>query len=128
MYPHRLARVLPWLDWIGLDVKGPREAYPRITGVAGSGMAVFESLGLILAAGIDYELRCTWHPELLADADLEALGRELEASGADRLVLQECRAQGGARPLPGIRPDPQQTPAIAALARRMGRFSLRPAH
>jgi len=125
MYPDRLARVLPLLDWIGLDVKAPRHAYPRITGVPGSGEAVFESLGLILAAGMEHELRCTWHPDLLSDADLENLGAELVALGADRLVLQQYRVEGCARPLPGVRADPLESPGISALARRIKDFSLR---
>jgi hypothetical protein len=49
MYPERLARVLPLVDWIGLDLKAPRAAYPRITGTPDSGDAVFASLRLILA-------------------------------------------------------------------------------
>lgn len=104
----------------------PRHAYPRITGVPGSGEAAFASLGLILAAGVDYELRCTWHPELLSDTDLEALGGELAALGVDRLVLQEYRAAGCAKPLPGIRPA--QRPDMAVLARSIGRLSFRSAH
>ena len=125
MYPERLSRVLPLLDWIGLDVKAPREAYPRITGVPGSGAAVFESLEMILAAGIEHELRCTWHPDLLSDADLECLGRELEAVCANQLMLQEYRAEGCARPLPGIRQAQLESPGISALAKRIEGFSLR---
>lgn len=94
MYPERLARVLPLLDWIGLDVKAPRDAYPRITGTPSAGDAVFESLRLILESGVDYEARCTWHPELLSAADLATLGDELQAQGVSRLVLQECRPTG----------------------------------
>lgn len=125
MYPERLARVLPLLDWIGLDVKAPRAVYARITGVAGSGEAVYRSLGMILAAGIDYELRCTWHPDLLSDADLECLGAELESAGAERLVLQAYRAEGCARPLPGIRSAQLESPGIQALAERIPGFCLR---
>lgn len=127
MYPDRLARVLPLLDWIGLDVKAPRHAYPRITGVPGSGEKVFQSLDLILAAGVEHELRCTWHPELLSDADLENLGAELAAHGADRLVLQVYRGEGCARHLPGIRAAQLDTPGIRGLAERIEHFSLRPA-
>jgi len=127
MYPERLARVLPLLDWIGLDVKAPEAAYPTITGVPGSGTAVFESLGLILTSGVEYELRCTWHPDLLSDADLKALGEELAALGARRLVLQEYRAAGCAQPLPGVRPAQLHTPGIRALAERLEDFTLRTA-
>lgn len=82
---------MPLLDWIGLDLKAPRAAYPRITGVLAAGDAVFDSLRLILNAGVDSELRCTWCPDLLSAADLDNLGYELIALGANRLVIQECR-------------------------------------
>lgn len=128
MYPQRLARVLPLLDWIGLDVKAPLAAYARITGAAGSGAAVGESLRLILQAGVDYELRCTWHPDLLSAADLAALADEVTALGGDRLVLQEYRADGCAEALPGIRPGQFESAGGHGLARRFARFALRPAH
>ena len=32
MYPERLAAVLPLLDWVGLDIKGPEHRYADITG------------------------------------------------------------------------------------------------
>ena len=127
MYPDRLARVLPLTDWIGLDVKAPRSAYPRITGVPGSGGAVFESLGLILAAGIDHELRCTWHPDLLSAADLATLADELLDRGAGRLVVQECRPSGCGADLPAILPVQHASGGVSALAARFGDFTLRPA-
>ncbi len=123
MYPQRLARVLPLVDWIGLDVKAPSDAYPRITGTPGSGEAVFESLRLILEAGVDYELRCTWHPNLLPAADLATLGGELTALGANRLVVQECRPTGHAVALPMI--PPSWHDSLGELAGRFEHFTLR---
>jgi pyruvate formate lyase activating enzyme len=38
-YPDRLAAVLPLVDWVGLDIKAPFDAYARITAAAGSGGA-----------------------------------------------------------------------------------------
>ncbi|MEW5770197.1 MAG: anaerobic ribonucleoside-triphosphate reductase activating protein [Pseudomonadota bacterium] len=103
MYPERLARVLPLVDWIGLDVKAPLAAYPRITGVPGSGARVAESLRLVLASAVAHELRCTWPPDLLADTDLRDLADELRARGAGRLLLQVCRPPGAvAGGLPGL--------------------------
>ncbi len=125
MYPDRLARVLPLVDWIGLDVKAPRAAYPRITGVPAAGDAVFDSLRLILNAGVDYELRCTWRPDLLSAADLANLGDELIALGANRLVIQECRPTGQAATLNAI--PPARRDGIGALAGRFAHFALRAA-
>jgi pyruvate formate lyase activating enzyme len=125
MYPERLARVLPLVDWIGLDVKASRSAYPRVTGVPGSGEAMFESLRLVLNAGVDHELRCTWHPDLLSSADLTNLGDELQALGADRLVVQACRPTGQAACLPTI--PPGRHDGIGELAGRFAHFVLRAA-
>ncbi len=45
--PRRLARILPLLDWVALDVKAPFADYARITSVAGSGRrALFPSFTL----------------------------------------------------------------------------------
>jgi pyruvate formate lyase activating enzyme len=123
MYPQRLARVLSFVDWIGLDVKAPRAAYPRITGAPGTGQAVFESLLLVLEAGVDHELRCTWHPDLLPATELAALRDELGALGANRLVVQECRPPGRAASLPPIPPGH----GIGDQANRFEHFALRAA-
>ena len=37
IYPERLAALLPQLDWVGLDIKGPLHCHDAITGVPGSG-------------------------------------------------------------------------------------------
>lgn len=106
-------------------MKAPRAAYPRITGVPAAGDAVFDSLRLILNAGVDYELRCTWCPDLLSAADLDNLGYELIALGANRLVIQECRPTGHAATLNAI--PPARRDGIGALASRFAHFALRTA-
>jgi pyruvate formate lyase activating enzyme len=125
MYPQRLARVLPLVDWIGLDVKASRAVYPHITDTPGSGEAVFESLRLILASGVDHELRCTWHPDLLSAADLMALSDEIRNAGADRLVIQEHRPAGCGARLPEIGAGDRERAGLDALATRFRCFAVR---
>lgn len=127
MLPRRLAPLLPLLDWIGLDVKAPRAAYARVTGAPTDGEAVYASLRLILEAGVDYELRCTWHPALLSAAELAMLGEELRAAGADRLVLQEARARGHAAGWPAIAPSCHDGAGLASLAGGLATFAVRAA-
>lgn len=99
IYPERLAAVLPTLDWVGFDVKGPFEDYRRITG-AGDGETALAALEELLKAGTDHEIRCTVDTGLL-DADAIArLARQLAAHGVSRLVLQPCRRNGQPAPLP----------------------------
>jgi len=94
-FPDRLAEILPLIDWVGLDIKAPFDArYDRITGRERSFEAPAESLRLLLASGVPYELRTTVHPEFLAPRDLEDISRSLEALGARPAKIQPVRSAG----------------------------------
>jgi len=99
-HPGRLRRLLPLLDWVGLDVKTSFECYPQLTGVAGSGAKARESLVLLLESGVDHEVRTTADPNLFDRKSLLALAEELAALGVARYVLQQCRPVGERYPLP----------------------------
>jgi pyruvate formate lyase activating enzyme len=116
-YPERLARLLEagLVDWVGFDVKAPWGQYDRVTGRAGSGERARRSLELLVASGVDYELRTTVDPRLLDGAAIESLAGELAGSGAlgacgrgpgasrGQLVLQRCLGDDPARtPVPGL--------------------------
>ena len=64
-YPERLGQILPHVDWVGLDIKAPWDAYERVTRVQ-TGEPVRRSLQLVLDAGVAMEARTTWHPALLS--------------------------------------------------------------
>jgi pyruvate formate lyase activating enzyme len=93
-YPRRLARILPKIDWVGIDIKAPAADYAAVTGIAGSGAAALLSLDLVRNAGVDYEVRTTVHLGLTPPAALLRLARELAARGIRRWVLQMFRATG----------------------------------
>ncbi|MBS0508032.1 MAG: anaerobic ribonucleoside-triphosphate reductase activating protein [Proteobacteria bacterium] len=108
MYPDRLAAVLPQLDWVGLDIKGPLANYDAITRTPGSGARAWQSLKLLLASGVDHECRTTWHGGLFDTAALIALADELARLGVRRWALQECSTPGG---LPwALQPPPTHWP------------------
>ena len=96
MYPERLSALLPLLDWVGLDIKGPLPHYDAITGAPGSGDKAWESLRRLLASGVAYECRTTWHAGLFSAAELLALADDLAALGVTHWALQACRAPGAA--------------------------------
>ena len=96
MYPERLSALLPWLDWVGLDIKGPLQRYETITGTPGSGDKTWASLRRLLASGVAYECRTTWHAGLFSAVELRALADDLAALGVTDWALQECRAPGAA--------------------------------
>jgi anaerobic ribonucleoside-triphosphate reductase activating protein len=94
IYPDRLRKLLPTLDWVGFDVKAPFDRYADITGVAGSGEPARASVEAILASGVDYECRTTVHPAQLPPPVLMELAKTLADMGVTNYVLQEFRATG----------------------------------
>ncbi len=123
IYPRRIERLLPLVDWVGLDIKAPARVYAQLTGVPNSAEAAFTSLRLLQTAGVAYELRCTWHPHLLTAQDMTELGLELAVLGEDRLVVQECRPHGCAQTLGEAVPGPE---TFAGVRRHLRLVSLRP--
>ena len=99
-YPERLRQVLPHLDWVGLDVKAPWDAYERVTRAAGSGTLARQSLELLLAAGVDLEVRTTWHPALLSPADIATIAHDLADRGVRTWAVQAYRSIGTTGELP----------------------------
>lgn len=104
-YPRRLAALLPLVDWVGLDIKAPPGKYESITGVPASARTAFESLDLVLAAGVDLQVRTTVDPTVLDADDIAGLAGLLARLGVRNHVLQEVRTTG-------VRPE-----YAAALAR-----------
>lgn len=93
-YPHRLAEVLPLVDWVGFDIKAAFADYPRITTVAGSGDRALASARLLIESGVAHEFRTTVHPRQHDAPGLERLARRLAALGGRNYVLQEFRPAG----------------------------------
>ena len=90
IYPERLRKGLPLLDWVGIDIKSARAHYAAITGVRGSGERAWRSIELVRDSGVAAEYRTTLHPDLLGAAQLTALADELRDHGIDSLVVQNC--------------------------------------
>lgn len=95
MHPDRLAGALPLVDWVGLDIKAPLdERYEAVTGRPGSHESVARSLDLVLASGVEYELRTTVHPSLLNECGKEEILSMLEKRGARAPRFQAFRREG----------------------------------
>ncbi len=118
IYPDRLAALLPRLDWVGLDIKGPWRRLDAITGSRGSASRAQASLQQLLASGVAYECRTTWHPGLFSIDELWALADDLVAAGVSHWALQECRTPGAAP----LALAPERTQELSA---RFEHFTLR---
>ena len=109
-YPERLGRILPYVDWVGLDVKAPWDAYDRVTLVPGTGPLAQKSLQAVLEAGVSMEARTTWHPALLSPNDIATIGRDLAARGVRTWAVQAYRSQGTTGELPDETVYPSDMP------------------
>jgi pyruvate formate lyase activating enzyme len=90
-YPERLERLLPTLDWVGLDLKAPEDDYARITGVPGSGAPAWDSARRLVASGVAHEIRITVHQDLLSVGQVALMLERLAGWHAPRLILQPCQ-------------------------------------
>lgn len=88
MVPRHLEGVLPWVDWVGLDVKAAFADYADVTGVPGSGAKARAALELLKRSEVDFEVRTTADPDLIDPDRLLALADQLTALGVTRYRLQ----------------------------------------
>ena len=93
-YPERLRELMPYLAWVGLDVKAPWDGYDNITRVHGTADLVLESLDMVLDSGIELEVRTTWHPDLLTPDDISTIGLDLANRGVRTWAIQAYRSIG----------------------------------
>ncbi len=88
VYPHALIRLLPLLDWIGLDWKAPLHDTAPATGRVGLGRRFAQAVHAVLSAGIAHEIRTTWHPALLPPSAMLVMAEQLAQMGAGAWVIQ----------------------------------------
>ena len=96
-YPARLARLLPYVDWVGLDVKAPARLYRAVTRVGGPTTAAdqaFAALDLVLGSGVAVQVRTTVDPTVMSDDDVAELTGVLRERGVREHVLQTVRPDG----------------------------------
>nr|WP_299242508.1 anaerobic ribonucleoside-triphosphate reductase activating protein [uncultured Halomonas sp.] len=130
VYPRRLETLLPWLDWVGLDVKGHADNFERIAGRRGIWKRHAQSLALLLDSGIDLECRTTIH---WRDFDLKAIERlalSLADCGVRHYALQlartdQCLIPAYAQPIADAPLPEAMARLVRRLAPRFDRLTLR---
>lgn len=126
VYPERLRQVLPWVDWVGLDIKAPRKHYADVTGVRNSGDHAWNSARIILESGVDYEVRTTVHPLLMDRCRMLRLVDELRDIEVENYVVQECVQKHCLSPgYRGVEKFPFDETEIQNIANRFRKFELR---
>jgi pyruvate formate lyase activating enzyme len=95
-FPARLSSILRTglVEYVAMDVKAAPAQYDRITGVPNSSVEVARSIDAILASGVEYEFRTTWHPSLMSNDELLDTVRAVASVGAKRYYLQAFQPRG----------------------------------
>lgn len=126
--PRQLARVLPQLDWVGLDIKAERDDYPLITGIRNAGDAAWHSLRLLLDSGVPFEVRTTVHWSITSTTTLQRLAHRLRAMGVEDYAIQIARSTRMLDPSLGGHLTPAAADTLwETFAHLFPRFSLRAA-
>ena len=95
-FPVMLSNILRsgLVEYVAMDVKAAPAQYDRITGVPNSSVGVARSIDAVLASGVAYEFRTTWHPSLLSHEELLDTVRAVASVGAKRYYLQAFQPRG----------------------------------
>lgn len=89
--PSRLEKLLPYLSWVGLDIKAEPANYQAVTGRPGVAAKAEQSLKLLQTAQIDYEVRTTLHPKDFDLAAINSLLNWLASQQVGKVALQIAR-------------------------------------
>jgi len=89
--PSRLEKLLPYLGWVGLDIKAEPVNYQAVTGRPSVAEKAEQSLRLLQAAQIDYEVRTTLHPKDFDLAAINSLLSWLTNQQVGKVALQLAR-------------------------------------
>jgi pyruvate formate lyase activating enzyme len=96
MFPDRLERVLPLVDWVGFDVKAPFDArYEQITGRRDSARRARQSLEILQRASVPFQVRTTVDESVLNEDALLVVDEDLKGRGLPPTVRQTCRERSG---------------------------------
>lgn len=87
-----LEPLLPWLDWVGLDIKALPADYEIITTNRHAELESWAAIGALQKAGVDFECRMTWHGALQSPEQVIAVGEHLADQGVHRFAVQIARS------------------------------------
>lgn len=93
-FPERLAELIPYLDWVALDIKAPSHKYAAITGRSIDDRSALRSLELLLDAGITVQVRTTLDPLVLDEDDIVSIREHMLLLGVTDYVVQRVHLDG----------------------------------
>lgn len=79
--PDQLEKLIPLVDYVGLDFKTTPERYEELGPPQNAGEKWLKSLDMLRESKVDLEVRTTVHPEIQTPEDLHAMGDILREKG-----------------------------------------------
>lgn len=95
VYPEKLRELIPFISWVGLDIKAPWDKYELLSGRPSLTDKVKQSIAILQEAGVPFEARTTCDPRYLTVDDIDRLTDELHALGVSTYVMQKYRTFEG---------------------------------
>lgn len=86
--PRALDRVLPHLDWVGIDFKAPFDKYDDFCTTPNSGNAVKTSLELVVNSEVPYEIRTVYDHKLLTLSNIKEMRDVLLTMDAKKWTIK----------------------------------------
>lgn len=84
-------KCLPYLNWVGFDMKAPFDDYEKVTKAKNSGEYARKAMKMLIDSGVEYEIRTTASPDDLSIEDIYKIADDLKELGVENYVLQEHR-------------------------------------
>lgn len=93
--PNFLKKLLPYLSFIAMDIKGSKEVYTMdiLPGVFKHRqyVNVIKSIDLIIKSNIKYEFRTTLYPLYIKEMELRSIAEDLKSRNVISYTLQQCK-------------------------------------
>ncbi|MBT3985717.1 anaerobic ribonucleoside-triphosphate reductase activating protein [archaeon] len=86
-FPEVLEKVLPYVDYVAMDIKGSKENYSKVIGVEIDISKIEKSVELVQESGVEFEFRMTCLPKFHDKLEIFKIGQWLE--GSSRFVIQQ---------------------------------------
>ncbi len=93
-YPKKLAKLVEYVDWVGIDVKALPQDYSEVVGRANAGLKAYESLKIVLDSNVDYEVRLTVFPNSITSSTAFDIAKKCSEMGVRNFALQQARQEG----------------------------------
>ncbi len=90
-YTDRIEKILPYVDWLVLDIKTNKDNYEKLTSCKGAYENVWKSAELIAKSGKDSEVRITCDPRFITNEIICEIADKVSKLGIKGFAIQKYK-------------------------------------